>query len=336
MADKVTIKTVAKLANVSHTTVSRALNGSPLVKEETRKKIQEIATRLDYTPNLNAKALVEKRSYIIAVYFSDISNGTSPSFMSEVIHQIREKLPKGYEIAVDSFAALRRSGQGINLRYDGALVVSQEKTDDQFIDQLAETGKPVVVLNRKVERTDLYNYASDDFSGMENAINYLLRMGHRKIAFITGKKGFTSSINRKAAFVDVMKKNQVSVPEEWMIAGDYSIESGYKAMEKIINGGKIPTCVYASNDDMAIGAIRACNDYGYKVPGQISFMGFDDSIFANYFTPRLTTLKKQTKMIVDRGISTLKSLIDGEQPTEKRFENIKPTLVIRESVAKLE
>ena len=103
MNDKVTIKTIAKMANVSHTTVSRALNDSPLVKEKTKKEIREIAERLNYSPNLNAKALVEHRSFIIAVYFTDLNSGTSPSFMSEMLHQIKEMLPAGYEIAIDSF-----------------------------------------------------------------------------------------------------------------------------------------------------------------------------------------------------------------------------------------
>lgn len=335
MDDKVTIKTIAKMANVSHTTVSRALNDSPLVKETTKEKIRELAARMNYTPNLNAKALVEQRSFIIAVYFTDLNSGTSPSFMSEMIHQIREMLPKGYEIAVDSFAALRRSKQSINLRFDGALVVSQAPSDDVYIDQLANTGKPVVVLNREIDRKDLYNYASDDYTGTENAINYLLRMGHRQLAFISGKEDFTSAVERSRAFFDVMKVNHLSIPSKWSVAGDYSVESGYKAMEKILNSGEIPTCVFVSNDDMAMGAIRACNDYGFNVPDQISFMGFDDSSYSNYLVPRLTTIKKQMREITNNGVKTLKELINGQTPDGENFLNIKPALVVRESVKKI-
>lgn len=335
MNDKVTIKTIAKIANVSHTTVSRALNDSPLVKEKTKKEIREIAERLNYSPNLNAKALVEHRSFIIAVYFTDLNSGTSPSFMSEMLHQIKEMLPAGYEIAIDSFEGLRRANQSINLRFDGALVVSQSTTDDIYIDQLAKTGKPVVVLNRKIERDDLFNYASDDYSGTVTAIEYLLRMGHKKIGIISGKEEFASSQNRLNAFIDILNKHNINLNDNWMVMGDYSVKSGYNAMEKILNTSELPTCIFASNDDMAMGAIRACQDYGFDVPDQISFVGFDDSAYSNYFIPRLTTIKKPVREITNKGLKTLNNLINNKNITPIEFMNIKPSLVVRESVKKI-
>lgn len=333
--ERVTIKTIAKMAHVSHTTVSRALNDSPLVKEATKEKIRKLAAQMNYTPNLNAKALVEQRSFIIAVYFTDMADGTSPSFMSAVIHQIKEHLPKGYEIAVDSFASLRRSKQSINLRFDGALVVSQSVSDDEYIEQLAETGKPIVVLNRKIEREDLCNYSSDDYSGTTIAMNYLLRMGHRKIAMIGGREDFASAKLRSQAFHDVARKNNVELRPEWIVRGNYSINSGYQAMEKILNTNNLPTCVFAANDDMAMGAIRACEDYGFKVPEDISFIGFDDNTYSQYYNPRITTIKKPTGEIAHNGVRVLKELLNNNQPAISRFINIKPSLVVRDSVKKI-
>lgn len=333
--EKVTIKTIAKMAHVSHTTVSRALNDSPLVKEKTKEKIRKLAAQLNYTPNLNAKALVEQRSFIIAVYFTDMADGTSPSFMSAVIHQIKEHLPKGYEIAVDSFAGLRRSKQSINLRFDGALVVSQSTSDDEYIEQLAETGKPVVVLNRKINRDDLYNYSSDDYSGTTIAMNYLLRMGHHDIAMIGGREDFASAKLRAQAFYDVLRKNKIKPREEWIVRGNYSIKSGYQAMERILSTSNLPTCVFAANDDMAMGAIRACEDYGFKVPEDISFIGFDDNTYSQYYNPRITTIKKPTRAITHNGVSVLKELIDDKQPQIPRFIDLKPSLVVRDSVKKI-
>ncbi|MGN1280252.1 MAG: LacI family DNA-binding transcriptional regulator [Limosilactobacillus sp.] len=333
--EKVTIKTLADAANVSHTTVSRALNDSPLVKQATKDKIKALAAKMNYTPNLNAKALVEKRSFIITIYFTDMSNGTSPSFMSSVIHQVKEQLPKGYEIAVDSFASLRRSHQSINLRFDGALVVSQSSSDDEYIDQLAKTGKPIVVLNRKIKRSDLYNYSSDDYSGTMVAINYLLRMGHRKIAMITGRPDFESAQLRRQAFDDVLKKHKIEIPVDWHLPGNYSLKSGYRAMEDLLSSGSLPTCVFAANDDMAIGAIRACEDYGFKVPEDISFIGFDDNTYSKYYNPRITTIKKPTDKVTAYGISVLKKLIDNVPPQEPVSKSVKPSLVVRNSVKKI-
>lgn len=335
MNDKVTIKTIAKMANVSHTTVSRALNDSPLVKEETKREIRELAARMNYIPNLNAKALVEKKSFIIAVYFTDMADGTSPSFMSAVIHRIKEFLPQGYEIAVDSFDSLRRSKQSINLRFDGALVVSQSESDDEYIDQLVQTGKPLVVLNRKIARKDLYNYSSDDYLGTATATNYLLRMGHRKIAVISGRKDFASAVLRSQAFSDVLQQHHIDLPKEWQVRGNYSLTSGYQAMEKILNSGKLPTCVFAANDDMAMGAVRACEDYGYSVPDDISFIGFDDNAYSKFYNPRITTIRKPTMEITENGVKVLKDLINGDQPQLQRFINLKPSLVVRDSVRSL-
>ncbi|MGM9907923.1 LacI family DNA-binding transcriptional regulator [Limosilactobacillus sp.] len=334
--EKVTIKTLADAANVSHTTVSRALNDSPLVKQATKDKIKALAAKMNYTPNLNAKALVEKKSFIITIYFTDMSNGTSPSFMSSVIHQVKEQLPKGYEIAVDSFANLRRSHQSINLRFDGALVVSQSTSDDEYIDQLAQTGKPMVVLNRKIKRPDLYNYSSDDYSGTMVAVDYLLRMGHHKIAMITGRPDFESARLRLQAFDDGLKKHQVVIPAEWYLKGNYSLESGYQAMEDLLNSGNLPTCVFAANDDMAIGAIRACEDYGFKVPEDISFIGFDDNTYSKYYNPRITTIRKPTDKVTEYGISVLKELIDNVQPPQPTSISVKPSLVVRNSVKKID
>lgn len=333
--DKVTIKTIAKIANVSHTTVSRALNDSPLVKEKTKQEIREIAEKLNYSPNLNAKALVEHRSFIIAVYFTDLNSGTSPSFMSEMLHQIKEMLPAGYEIAVDSFAGLRRAKQAINLRFDGALVVSQSESDDVYIDQLAKTGKPLVVLNRKISRPDLFNYYSDDYAGTITAVEYLLRMGHNRIGAISGKEEFDSAKNRLNGFLAVLKKHNIMSNDNWIIAGDYSVESGYNAMEKILNNGDLPTCMFVSNDDMAMGAIRACQDYGFSVPEQVSFMGFDDSAYSNYCIPRLTTIRKPVREITNNGLATLNNLINNKISQSPQSLGIKPSLVVRESVKKI-
>lgn len=333
--EKVTIKTIAKMAHVSHTTVSRALNDSPLVKQVTKDKIKRLADQMNYIPNLNAKALVEKKTFVIAIYFTDINNGTSPDFMAEVIHQAKDILPKGYEIAVDSFSDLRLNKQNINSSIDGALVVSQSEVDDYYIDQLAKIKKPLVVLNRKIKRSDLYNFVSDPYKSTELAINYLIRCGHKKVAYISGRPDFTSTQLSTKAFHDVMSKNQLPINDQWMVDGDYSIASGYKAMEQILNTGEIPSCVFAGNDDMAMGAIRACKDYGYTVPGDISFMGFDDNTYSKYFSPRLTTIRKPTAQLTRAGITTLNSLINNEKPTSEQFVDIQPTLVARDSVKSL-
>lgn len=323
------------MANVSHTTVSRALNNSPLVKTDTKKKIMDLAAKLHYSPNLNAKALVEKRSFIIMVYFTDLTDGTSPSFMSKTIHQIREFLPNDYEIAVDSFASLQHSDKHINLRFDGALVVSQATSDDKFIDQLALTGKPLVVLNRKINRKDLCNYVPDDYFGGILVANYLVQMGHTKIALITGRKEFASTALRIQGLLRTLSQHSIHVPRKWQVGGNYSISSGYYAMENLLNSKDLPTCVFAANDDMAMGAIRACNDHGYNVPDDISLIGFDDNNYSKFYIPRITTIHKPTSKLAENGVAALRDLIGSKTLQVPKFINFKPSLMIRDSVKKI-
>ncbi|MFB9769211.1 LacI family DNA-binding transcriptional regulator [Lactiplantibacillus modestisalitolerans] len=331
--EEVTIRTIAKRANVSHTTVSRALNGSPLVKEATRRRIQELADELGYVPNLNAKGLVEKHSFLIGVFFSELENGTSPSFLVDVINRAKAALPAGYSLSLDSIEALSKAGVS-RQQYDGAIVVSQSRADDPFIETLMQRHLPLVVLNRRIDRKDVSNFAPDDYLGAKRLVEYAVRMGHHEFGIISGAAGFVSAVDRERAFDDVLAaKNGVTKPE-WRRAGDYLPESGYNAMREILSAASIPTCVFATNDDMAVGAIRACQDLGYQVPADISVIGYDDMSHAQYLLPRLTTVRKPTDEIVQAGVAALTAQLTGDdQPVEQRI--IDPTVIIRDSVKRL-
>ena len=197
-ADKttVTIRTIAQLANVSHMTVSRALNDSELVKPATKEKILAIAKEIGYVPNINAKSLVTNRSYMIGIFFTNLETGTSNSFMTDVVAQAQAVLPKSYSLSINSVAKAM-AGQYISINnYDGIIVISQSKSDYDFIEYVHNLGLPLVVLNRVIERNDINNYAIGDRLGGELATNYAIQMGHRKLALIRGVDSFESSVQR--------------------------------------------------------------------------------------------------------------------------------------------
>ncbi len=196
----VTILTIAKMANVSHTTVSRALNGSSLVKPATRDKITKIAKQVGYVPNLSAKRLVTNRSYMIGIFFTNLDTGTSASFLTEVIEQAQGLLPKGYSLSINSVDnAMDEQGISVS-NFDGIIVISQSASDDEFIEYLHKTGIPIVVLNRVINRNDINNYAVGDELGGKIATEYAIRMGHRKFALIKGLNKFESSAHRTKGF----------------------------------------------------------------------------------------------------------------------------------------
>lgn len=331
--ENITIMTIAKMAHVSHTTVSRALNDSPLVKENTKEKIRQIADDLGYVPNINAKGLVKKQSFLIGVFFSEMRTGTSPSFLVDVMNKAREALPKGYIISVDSMANYAEQGLPTG-RYDGVIIVSQSEEDDAFIENIAAQHIPLVVLNRELKREDVVNYATDDYLGAQMIMRYATRMGHKSFGMIEGQSQFVSTLERRRGFDDVMTENKIVIGDDHIKQGNYLPESGYLTMKEMLTVSKIPTCVFVANDDMAIGAIRACNDLGFRVPEDISILGFDDMGYTKYLVPRLTTVKKPTTTLVEEGVTALTNLVTGVPVVTKKAV-FPPSLVVRDSVKDL-
>lgn len=327
----VTIKDIAKLANVSHTTVSRALNNSPLIKEPTRKRILEIASQMNYTPNYNAKSLVMQKSYTIGLFYTSISNGTSPSFFADTLKGVNSVISQEYNLFVrgiddyNDFSSINRQ------RYDGILLMSQSVNDNAFIYHVMGKNIPFVVLNRDIEENKIVNILSDDKEGARQAVEYLILNGHSDIAIIEGKTGFKSAQQRKEGYISAMIQHGIPIRPEYSVSGHYDMESGYRAMEYLLSLKDRPSAVFCSNDDMAIGAMNAIFAGGLKVPDNISVIGFDDIGFAQYTMPRLTTVKRPVEQISIEGAKKLLGLLNGNgQDKEKILANTE--LMIRDSV----
>ncbi|WP_121611301.1 LacI family DNA-binding transcriptional regulator [Mesobacillus foraminis] len=330
----VTIKDIAKLANVSHTTVSRALNNSPLIKEPTKKKILEIAAQMNYTPNFNAKSLVKQKSYTIGLFYTSISNGTSPSFFADTLKGVNSVISQEYNLfvrGIDDYSDYSSIGRQ---RYDGILLMSQSVNDNAFIYHVMEKNIPFVVLNREIEEKNIINILSDDKEGARQAVEYLIEHGHSDIAIIEGKQGFKSSQQRKEGYISALIQHGIQIRSEYSASGNYDMESGYRAMEQLLSLNTRPTAVFCSNDDMAIGAMNAIFANELKVPDDVSVVGFDDIGFAQYTMPRLTTVKRPVEQISVEGAKKLLSLLNGnEQRKEKILANTE--LMIRDSVKTL-
>ncbi|MBL1230206.1 LacI family DNA-binding transcriptional regulator [Enterococcus sp. BWB1-3] len=331
----VTIKDIAKTAGVSHTTVSRALNNSPLIKEATRKKIHELAAEMNYVPNFNAKSLVNQKNYMIGLFFSSIEEGTSSSFLVDVIKGIHSRLDESYGLSVQGIDEIQNLEQINFQRYDGIIIMSQSDSDQGFIDFLKQQQIPFVVLNRQLEDKHIINISADDAAGVETAIDYAISQGHRKIACIGGIEGFRSARERKAGLINSLTKHHLPINVTYFFEGDYSIEGGFQEMKKILLLKDLPTLVFCANDDMAIGAIRAAEESGLHIPQDISFIGFDDIPFVAYLNPPLTTVHKPINEISRQGTELLLNLIAGNQTTSSQVK-IPTRLEIRKSVAKLE
>ncbi|KQL41790.1 LacI family transcriptional regulator [Bacillus sp. FJAT-25509] len=327
----VTIKDIAKLANVSHTTVSRALNNSPLIKEPTKRKILEIASQLNYTPNFNAKSLVMQKSYTIGLFLTSISKGTSASFLADTIKGVNSIINQDYNLFIRGIDDYQDFSSINSQRFDGIILMSQSVHDNTFIYHVLQKGIPLVVLNREVEEDHLINILSNDSEGSRKAVEYLIDNGHRDIAIIEGTPSFKSAQKRKEGYMKALIDHNIPIKNEYSVQGNYDMESGYQAMVRLLGLKKPPTAVFCSNDDMAIGAMNAVFAQGLKVPDDLSVFGFDDIGFSQYTTPRLTTVKRPLEQISIHGAKKMLSLILGdEQEAEKIL--LKTELIIRDTV----
>lgn len=330
----VTIKDIARIANVSHTTVSRALNDSPLIKPDTKRKILEIASQLNYTPNYNAKSLVLQKSYTIGLFFTSISNGTSASFFVDTVKGVNQVINQEYNLFVRGIDDYHDFSSIHKRRFDGIILMSQSEEDHAFIAHVTQESIPLVVLNRDVSGLTITNITANDREGSFQAVHYLIENGHSDIAIIEGIKGFKSSYERKMGYLDALKSHHLTSRSDWMIPGNYTMESGYSAMRQLLSLPHPPTAVFCSNDDMAIGAMNAAFANGIDVPKDMSIIGFDDIDPAKYTTPSLSTIKRPIEKISILGAEKLLKMLE-EQTFEYEKLFVHTELIVRNSVSKL-
>ena len=188
-----------------------------------------------------------------------------------------------------------------------------------------------MVLNREIEEDSILNILSNDTEGSRQAVQYLIDCGHTDVAIIEGTPAFKSSQMRKEGYLAALIANKIPIHHEYSVIGNYDMESGHQGMEKLLSLKNPPSAVFCSNDDMAIGAMNAVFASGLKVPDDISIVGFDDSGFSQYSTPRLTTVKRPVEHISVLGAEKILSMVSGQEEDAKKVFAY-TELMIRDSV----
>jgi LacI family purine nucleotide synthesis repressor len=327
----VTIKDIARVAGVSHITVSRALNDHISVRPETRERITKIAKEMNYVPNFNAKSLVLDKSYTIGLFFSTLQQGTSSDFFYQSVTGVSSIIKEKYNFVIKGIDEYQDYSVINRRNFDGILVVSQRVEDDDFIAHVLHNEIPLVVMNRETIDQEIVNILVNDCVGAYDATRYLLQSGHEKIAIIEGKKEFQSTIARKQGFVKAMLEQGKPIFPQYILQGDYGFESGYYRMTEFLCQSDKPTAVFCFNDDMALGAIRATFEFGCRVPEDISIIGFDDTVFSRYVTPALTTVHRPIKRMSQEGARRIIAIIEGND-CKSGVSYINAEMKIRDSV----
>ena len=329
-----TIHDVARLANTSKSTVSRYLNGQK-VKRATEEAIEKAIRELNYHRNVNARRLVMNKTYTVGIVIDDISN----PFYSGIIKGIETVARKhGYSCIFLSWTSnYDKEISFLNLLYegqmDGLILVSFRKRNPEDLQQIKRSTHPIALVGDHGEMDGIFSVDVDNAAGVSEIVRYLYDIGHRNIAYISGPDTVAASKYRLKGYRQTLEQLGLPQRPDWIVESDWSNDGGYAAMKKLMLKQEI-TAVIASNDETAIGALRALQEAGKSVPEDISIVGFDDIPVASWVYPTLTTVRQP---FVDIGTMAAEGLfrkIAGEEE-EPRSHLLKPKLIIRNSCTAL-
>ena len=324
-----TVKEIAAIAKVSVATVSRALQRPELVSETTRQRIHEVVKRLGYTPNALARNLRTARTRLIIALLPDIAN----PFFSEVIRGIEQVAHEnGYSVLLgETQSSLVREQAYADMvaarQADGIITMSHRVPAIPIDGRL-----PVVNACEYVKDKKISSVYIDNVAAAGAAVDYLVTLGHRDIAFIAGPSSSPICVDREQGYQLAMQRAKIPANPALTAVGDFSIEAGERAIDLFLSQGQSFSAVFCSNDEMAIGAMRALISHGLRVPEDVSVVGFDDIRFARYTSPALTTVAQPKNALGREAMTMLIELLnDPEVPPRKRV--LSADLVVRGSTA---
>ena len=320
---------VARLAKVSHQTVSRVINNNPSIRPETKARVEKAMETLGYRPSLAARALASSKTHMLGILSSD-TDFTGPAAMVHFMEIAARQ--KGYfvvSVGIDANSpASVQAGIDhlMKLGIEGLAVVTPQLEAVELVRERV-AGIPVVTLD-SMYRMDELAVSVDNFAGGVAATQHLIQLGHRKIAHISGPKGWFESTTRAAGYTSTMLGANL-VPQ--VIDGDWEISTGYRIGKELDFLAKGITALFIANDRMAMGFLHAMRERGIKVPEQLSIVGFDDLEETAYTSPPLTTLRQDFKELGSRAMELLLAEIAGK--TTKKMDRLVPALVLRQSTA---
>lgn len=330
-----TINDVAREAGVSKRTVSRVINGSTNVGPKTLALIQSVIDRLDYSPDKQARGLASSRSYLLgliydnpdALYIDQVQRGVldicSKRGYELVVHPCKYR---NKDIVQNCLNFIRRSN------IDGVIVLPPVSESKELAAALREAGHCYVRM-ASIDLDDHTNIVvSDDRAAMSEMARYIVSLGHKKIGFISGPIHYYSSIERLEGFKNTLTELGVSLPVSSIVEGENSYQSGIDCATRLLQLAQRPTAIFANNDEMAAGVLKAAVQMGIKVPEELSIAGFDDNLYASRIIPSLTTIQRPVGAMA--ALAAHKIIQSVEKNITESADSaflVKPHLIIRES-----
>jgi DNA-binding LacI/PurR family transcriptional regulator len=312
----VSIKDIARAAQVSHSTVSRALRDSPLVNPETRALIHRIAAEKGYTVSAVARSLVTRRTNTIGIVVTSIAD----PFVGEVVSGIEEfALGHQYSVILATCHAdperERRAVRSLQERRVDGILVTASRVGALYLPMLEEMKVPIVLINNQHPGEFGYHVSIDNPAAARAVTEHLLALGHRRIGYIGDRFGLQSDTERCSGYRESLEAAGVAYDPALLVTGDSHPESGLQAMRELLSRPEPPTAVFCYNDMSAYGALRAVRDAGLRIPEDISVAGFDDLFLSSYTDPPLTTVRQPKHEMGRDAAGILLDLLSGGNPT---------------------
>lgn len=330
-----TIIDVAKKAGVSKTSVSRYLNGQNQghMSEDTKNRIKKAIEELDYQPNSIAKSLKQKSTNVIGLVVNDMSN----LFFLEIIRGIETELKNsGYNLLVcNSDTNVKMELECLKMlekrQIDGVILIGMNMPVSHI--EKIHTEFPIVLMEREPGNTNLDSVRIDNKVGAYAVVKHLIDRGHRRIAHITGPYISTMAVERKESYIQCLEEHGLEVFPQYIVSGNYKLESGYAGMQALMALEKKPTAVFCANDYMAMGALRYLMEHGYRVPRDVALAGYDDIMVARMVTPPLTTVRQPVWELAGMAARLLLERIENKEKRDREGRTVimQSELVIRAS-----
>lgn len=333
---KLTIMDIARLSGVSKKTVSRVINRSGLVKDETRDRIMKVVNEHGYTPDPQARALALRRSHLVAL----ISDQPNPQYIVDMQLGILEGLaPSHYQLVIrpcdresptlyDDICEIIQ-----HQKFFGVILTPSISEDDGLIGRLRQIECPYVRIAAVSLDSPENMVETHDYVGAAEAARHIADLGHSRIAHIRGPDTFLSATERLRGFRVGLAEHSLAIEDQYLSRGGYTFESGMSCGEQLLSLPKPPTAVFAGNDEMAVGMYQAVRQAGLRVPEDLSIVGFDDAPIATRIWPTLTTVRLPIQYMGRTAVQLLVSNHDPASMDPPATTSVMPSLIVRGSTA---
>lgn len=325
-----TIQDVAQTAGVSVSTVSRVLNDKDDVAPETYERVQSVIKELGYTSSLAARSLRSRRTNVIGLIMPDVEFPFAIEVMKGVNHAITKH---GYDLIVYTGGDARKESTAERERRYVSLL-SSSITDGVIVVTPATTtfsiAAPVVVVDPNHESPDCPAVIAANHAAAVTVMEYLIGLGHRRIGFVTGRLELESAVRRLQGYKDGLRAAGIPLDPELIQPGDYTEEVGFTCAQKLLDLSDPPTAIFASNDQSALGVIKAIDEAGLKIPDDVSLVGFDNIPEATHTNPGLTTVEQSIRQMGYVATEMLIRQVQGE-PLESHLYKMPTQLIVRDS-----